>query len=189
MVKQSAAHKKPVFIALKRQIAAINNHFCPVGFALVDIADNTVFCLFGNHWAHFNTRFIKLADFQRPYFWCQLFNKAVGGVIPNSQYRRYGHTTLASRSIGRTHGRINRLPHVGVGHDDHMIFCPAQRLYTLAVTASPAINIFTNGSRPDKADRSDIRVIQNCIYRFLVAINNIQTAVWKSSFTQQLRQI
>ena len=146
MVKQCTANKKPVLIALKRQTTAINNHFCAVRFALIDITNNAVFCLLGDHWAHFNARFVKLANFQSSDLWRQFVNKPIGRVITNCQNRRYRHTAFTGRPIGRAHSRIHRLCHVGIRHDDHMIFCPTQCLYTFAIGASSAVNIFANSS-------------------------------------------
>ena len=122
MIKQSAADKKPVFISLQRQVTPVNDNFGAIRFALIDIANDTVFRVFGDHRPHLNTRLVKLANFQCPHFWRQLFNETICSVVADRQYRRHRHTAFASRPVSGAHRRINRLPHIGIRHDDHMIF-------------------------------------------------------------------
>ena len=181
-VQQRATDKIAILIALKFQPAAIDNNLGAILFTLIDIAFNTGLGFGRNDRAHFNARFVILADLQRPHLWRQLADKPVGRVIANRQHRGNRHAAFASRSVGRAHGRINRLIHIGIRHDDHVVLGTAQRLNTLAVGTAARIDIFADRGRADKADRRHIKVIEKRIDSFLIAMNNIETAIWQAGF-------
>jgi len=66
-----------------------------------------------------------------------------------------------------------------------MILGAAKGLYPLIVCRPCPIDIFGNRRRADKTDRLDARVGQQCIDRFLVAIDHIDHAVRATGFACQ----
>ena len=188
LVEQCAADEKTVLIALQAQPAAIDDHLGAVLLALVDITLDAFLRCGGDDRAHLDTRLVILADLQRPHLWRQLRHKAVRRLVANRQHRRDRHAALAGRAIGRAHRRVDSLVHIGVGHDDHVVLRPAQRLHPLAVRTATRIDILADRRRADKADGTDIGMIENRVDSFLITMNDVEDTVGKSGFGQQAGQ-
>ncbi len=118
----------------------------------------------------------------------QLFNQGICRGLANRHGHRNCHATFASRPVCSPHQGIDRLIHVGIRHNDHVVFRTTKRLTTFALRGCGFIDVFGNRGRPDKADRGDVRIKQKRINRFLVALNNVEYAIRKTGLGQPFRQ-
>ena len=74
----------------------------------------------------------------------QPLGQFIGCSLADRNGDRYRHTTLAGGAIAGANQRIDRLIHIGIGHDDHVIFCAAETLHAFAVLRGARINICRN---------------------------------------------
>ena len=187
-VEKRAADEEAVLVALQLQPAAVDDHIGAVFLALVNIALDPRLGFGGDHRTHLDARLVILADLQRAHLRRQLLDEPVGGVVTHGQNGRDRHAALAGRAIGRAHGGIDGLVHIGVGHDDHVVLRAAQRLHALAVGAAARIDVFADGGGADKADGGHIGMVEDRVDGFLVAMHDIETAFGKPSLGQHPRQ-
>ena len=80
---------------------------------------------------------------------------------------------------------IRRQVHIGVGQDDGVVLRPAQCLDPLAVRCGPLVYVLRDRRRPDKGNPINIRVLQQSVDRFLVAVQDVEDAVGKARVLPQ----
>ncbi len=68
-----------------------------------------------------------------------------------------------------------------------MVLGPAQRLHALAVGSALLMDVFSDRGRADKGNGLDVRVLQQCIDRHLVALHHIEDAIGQTGFLEQTR--
>ena len=66
----------------------------------------------------------------------ELFDQDIGGLLADRHSHRHRHAALAGRTVPGADQRVDRLVHVGVGHDDHVVLGAAEALHALAVSAA-----------------------------------------------------
>jgi hypothetical protein len=71
-----------------------------------------------------------------------------------------GHAALAGTAIGTCGERFDGLIHVGVGHDDEVVFRTAGRLDALAGRRAALVYVFGDRRGTDERNGGDCRVIQ-----------------------------
>ena len=91
------------------------------GDTLVDVAPDTLPGIRCDHRSHFRIGLTVGPDLERLDPRRQLFKHSVGRIVPDSNNHRYRHTAFARRTVGSTHHSIDHLPHIGIGHHDHVI--------------------------------------------------------------------
>ncbi len=101
---------------------------------------------------------------------------------------RHRHAALACRAVGGRHCGIGGQVDVGVGQHDHVVLGPAQGLHALAVPGAGLVHVACDWSGADEADGTDSRVLQQAVDGLHVAVHDIEHAVRKPGFSQELGQ-
>src|SRR5262249_19308212 len=94
----------------------------------------------------------------------------------------------AGRAVTGPDQRIDRLIYVGVRHHDHVILGAAEALHAFAVRTPRGIDVFCNGGRADETDRMHTGIGEQCVHRFLVAVDHVEHARWKSSVDEEFSE-
>ena len=105
-----------------------------------------------------------------------------GTTTGSAMQRSPALPNAAPREVG------DDLVDIGVGHDDAVVLRAAHRLDALAVQAAARIDVVRDVRRADEADRLDRGIIEDCVDRHLVAVNDIEDARRQPRFHHQLRE-
>ena len=105
------------------------------------------------------------------------FISAIGGLLADGHRDRDRHAAFAGRAVAGADQRIDGLVHVGVGHDDHVVFRAAEALHAFAGRAAARVDVLGDRGRADEADGLDVAIIEDGVDRFLVAVDDIEDAV------------
>ena len=140
--------------------------------------------LAGDERAHLGLGVGAGADFERAHPRHQLIHQPVAGAADRDGDRDR-HAALAGRAVGGAHQRIGRLVEVGVGHHHHVVFGAAQGLHAFPTLGGGSVDVMGDWCRADKADRGDIRVMQQGVDRLLVTVDDVEDARRQTGFGQQ----
>ena len=187
LVEQTAADEVAFFVALQLQTATVHGQFGAFLDAGVHVAGDPLQGLLGDQRPHLGFRIAVRADLETADLRCQAFHQRVARLA-DRDCDRNGHAALAGRAVGRAHQGVGGLVHVGVGHHDHVVLGAAQRLHPLIVRRALVIDVLGDRRGADEADRLDVRVPQDRVDRFLVAVDDVENALRQSGFQQQLGQ-
>ena len=184
-VKQRAADKIAVLIALQREAAAVDNQLGAFADALVDVTQHLFLVHLGDHGTHLGGIVGGRADLQRLDAGLEFFHQRIGGLFAHGDRDRDCHAALAGGAIARAHQRVGCLVHVGVGHDHHVVLGAAQGLHALAVGGAARIDIFGDRGGADKADRLDVGMVEQRVDGELVAVDDVEHAFGETGFLEQ----
>jgi len=107
---------------------------------LIDIAADALQRLAADQRPHLGVRPQAVADAQLPCALGQLRHQRLRAVAHQDRHRN-GHAALAGRAVRRADQRIDRLLEVRVGHHDHVILGPAERLHALARLGAAPVDV------------------------------------------------
>ena len=110
----------------------------------------------------------------------------VTGAVADSDGHWQRHAALAGRAVGRADDVLDRLIHIGVGHDDAVVLGPAHALHALTVGGAVHVNVVGDVRRADEGDGADLRRLQQAVDRFLVAMDDVEHAGRATRFYEQL---
>ena len=144
--------------------------------------------LAGNERTHLRGLVVRGTDPQPFDPRCEPGDQSIRDIIAHRYGDGDGHTALARRAEGCSQERIRGLIEVRVGHHDEMILRTTQRLYAFAVRRSLQVNVACNRRRAHEADSAYIRVMQQRVHRFLVALHDVEDAVREAGLLQQSGQ-
>ena len=128
----------------------------------------------------------RYTNFQGACFGNHAFDEFVGCLLANGNGHRQSHAAFARRAIGRADNIFDDLIHIRVRQDNAVVFRATHRLNALSVGRTSGIDILGNVRRADKADGLDVRMIEDCINDFLVAVHNVQNAFRRARLKEQL---
>ena len=86
--------------------------------------------------------------------------EVIGGFIPHRQHHRERHAALPRRTEACAHNGVGGHFHVGIRHENTVVFRATQCLTALSVGGRGLVNVFGNRRRADKAHRLHARVGQ-----------------------------
>ena len=118
----------------------------------------------------------------------ELCHQCIGRRLANGHGNRDRHAALAGRAITRTDQRIDGLVHVGVRHDQHVVLGTAEALRALAVVGGTRIDVMRDRGGADEAHRRDVRIIEDAVDRFLVAVDDVEDAGGQPRLEEQFGQ-
>ena len=180
VVKQGPAQEIPRRVG-NRVRASIDHQRCALARALFNIACNFGFMRRSNQRPHVLTCvFVVGIDAVANIQTARAFGQTIDQLIRNFTHRhrdRNRHAALACRAIRRARERIDHSVHIRIGHHQHVVFRPAQRLHTFAMRRSGFINILCNRRGANETHRRHIRVGEQAIHRNLITIDHIKHAI------------
>ena len=188
-VEQCRAQEEAALIVLEQEIAAVGHQLRPFGHALFDIAAHLVAMLGRYQRAHVVAVIRARADPQRLDAGDQPLDQAVRRFLAHRHGHADRHAALACRTVSRAHQIIDRLVHVRIGHDHHVVLCPAQRLHPLAGLRTAPVDILGHRRRSHEAHRRDPRIVEQRIHRKLVSLHHGEHPVGQAGLLQQQRQL
>ena len=113
----------------------------------------------------------------------------VRGVAHGEQHGD-GHAALARGAVGGAHRRVRRQVHVRVGQHDHVVLGPAQGLHALAVARARLVDVAGDRGRAHEAHRGHVRVLEEAVHRYLVAVDHVEHAPGQTRLREELgRQV
>ena len=166
------ADKVALFVAGHGGLAAIQHQLGTIGNAALNQALNAAQSTARNHRAHIGARLIAAADFQRFGFGDQVGQPLLR--LAHQHHHRQGHAALARCAKGGTGNGVQGLLFIGIGQHDGVVFCAHHALHALAVQAGAVVHMRAHVGRAHKADRLDVFVVANGVYRILAAVNHVQ---------------
>ena len=99
------------------------------------------------------------------------------------------HAALAGAAVGRRDERLHRLIQVGIGHDDEMVLRAAGRLHALAVRRAASRRCtWRSACEPTNEIAATLRMVEQRVDAFAVAVHDVEHAVRQAGFEQQLAQ-
>ncbi len=113
------------------------------------------------------------------------FDEGVGRFGADGHSDRQGHATFASRAIGGADDVLHHLVEVGVGHDNPVVLGTTHGLNTFPVGGARGIDVLSDVGRADEADGPDIRMGQQCVDGFLVAVDDLEDTFRQTGLDQQ----
>ncbi len=141
--------------------------------------------MFGCHQrTHFSVEVFAVLDHQRLHARHQAFDQFISDIA-NRHRDRDRHAALTRRTVGGADQGVDSLVQIGVRHHHKMILRAAERLHALAALRRFRIDVFRDRRGPDKRQRRDVRVFDQCIHGHLVAVHNVEHAVRQTGFLQQ----
>ncbi|MGC3971331.1 MAG: hypothetical protein QM775_29520 [Pirellulales bacterium] len=84
--------------------------------------------------------------------------------------------------------RLHRLIQIGVGHDDHMVLRATGRLHSFPVCGARLIDVFRHSRAADERYGPHLRMREQRVDRFLVAVQNVEDPRRQAGFMQELGQ-
>ncbi len=187
LIEQRAADKETLLMARHTMAASVHHQLGPGPHPFVDIARHLGQVRCRHQRPHLRIRCHPVLDLQCPYPRDQLFDQRVGH-LPHRHRHRDRHAALAGRPVGCAHQRIDGLLQIRIRHHHQMVLGPAQRLHPLAARRPLRIDVFGNRGRTDKGQRRHVRVLDQRIDRFLVAVHHIEHSIRQAGFLQQFGQ-
>ena len=112
--------------------------------------------------------------------------EVVGGRVADGDGDGDRHAALACRAVRGADESVGGLIEIGIGHDDHVVFCAAERLHALAVLCAFAVDVLGDGGRADEADGLDGGVREDGVDGGLVAVDDVEDAVGQAGFLEHL---
>ena len=189
MVEQCAAHPEaalaPFTRSLAVEVAAISQQLSALGHTLFDVAGDTCVRRAGHDGAHLGGEVGAVQHLQRLGAFQQLGHDLVGHIAHQHRHTDR-HTTFTRRAVARTDQRVHHLVDVGIGHDHHVVLRAAQRLHTFAVARTSLVDVVGNGRGADEADGLHVRVFDQCVHCFLVALHHVEHALGQPGLLQQV---
>ena len=113
-------------------------------------------------------------------------DQPVGGLLANGNGDGNRHAALAGRAVAGAHQRVGGLVHIGVGHDDHVVLGAAQRLHPFPVLGAGAVDVFGDRGGADEGHRLDVRVGEDGVDDFLVAVDDVEHTFREAGLAEQL---
>ncbi len=95
---------------------------------------------------------------------------------------------LAGGAVAGADQRVDRLVHVRVGHDDHVVLGAAEGLHALIVLAAFLVDVLGDRRGADEADRVDVRMMEQGVDGLLVAVDDVPHAVRHTGLLPHLGQ-
>ncbi len=188
LVEEAAAHEEALLVALHPEIPPVDEKLRAFLDAKRDVISDALEMRSRDHGPEIGGRIGREADFQTFDARDEPVEEALRRFFPDGNRDRNRHAALARRAIARADQRIDRLIHVGVGHNHHVIFGRAETLRPLSPRAGARIDIFGDLARAHESDRLHIRIVEKRIDGFPVAIDDIEHARRQSRFHHQLGQ-
>ena len=74
---------------------------------------------------------------------------------------------------------------IGVGHDDTVVLRAAKCLDALRILRAAMVDVMRDVGRADKADRRDVRMVEDRVDHLLVAVDHLQQAFGCARFEEQ----
>ena len=109
----------------------------------------------------------------------------VVGATADGDSDRDRHAALACRAIGGADQRVRGAVEVGVGHYHHVVLRPAQGLHAFAVGDALRLDVLRDRRRTDEGHGLYVRVFEQGIDRFLVALHHVEGSCRQAGFAQQ----
>ena len=178
MVDDRRAQEIAVLAAGDADGAAVDEHGRPRRFGFADVARDTLLRFGGDHWP-------EVAPRNHPSGEVDHAPDNVIGLRDRDHHRRR-HAALSRASRHRRNDVAAGHLRIGVGHDDEMILCSAERETALQIVRRAAIDDFRDLRRSDEADGADARVVADRFDRVPAAVHHLKHAVGKARFLQQL---
>ena len=100
--------------------------------------------------AHFRFRIRARSDFEAANLRRQRGDQPVRGRFAHRDRDGNRHATFAGGTKSSAHESVDRLVHVGIGHDDHVVLGAAQRLATLSCRRGRLIDVPCDRVDPTK---------------------------------------
>ena len=185
MVEQRATGEEAVFIAFDFVTAAIDNQRRAFFDAGADVVLDPVAGFTRDDRTHLGVEFHAVLDFQRAGALGQFRDDLVGHVADQHRYRDR-HAALAGRAISRADQTVDGLLDVGIGHHDHMVLGPAQRLDAFAVAGAGFVDVLGNRGRADKAQSLHVRMVEQTVDGQLVALQHGENALGQTGLREQI---
>ena len=186
MVEEGRADEEAFLMALQLEAAAVDDQLGAFVDAHLDVAFDPLLVRAADHRAVMGVGIGRDADAQRLDRRDQLLAQRVGGLVADRHDHRQRHAALAGRAEGGAGEVVDDLVEVGVGHDDAVVLGAAERLHALPVGGAAAVDILGDVGRSDEADRLDVRMVEDRVDHFLVAVDDVEDAVGKAGFLHQL---
>ena len=78
--------------------------------------------------------------------------------------------------------------HVCIGQDDHMILCAALALHAFATGGRARINMPGDGSRADKTNRANLRMVAERIDHVAAAVDEVYDSFWQAGLVEEFKE-
>lgn len=189
MIEQRTAHPEAALTAvaglLALEVSAVSQQLCTVLHARLDVFANARMRGSRHDGPHLSIQVGAVEYLQVPRALQQLGHDLVGDIA--YQYcDRDRHAALAGRPVTCADECINYLVDICIGHDHHVVLRPPQGLNTLALARASLVDVVGYRSRAHERHRFHIRVGQQRIHRFLVALNHVEDAIRQAGLFKQL---
>ena len=173
-------------MALEREAAAIDDELAALVDAHLDVVFDALLVGFADHRAVMRLGIGRDTDAQGLDCGNELLAQAIGGFVADRYDHGKSHAALARRAEGCSGEVVDDLIEVGVGHDDAVVLGAAECLDPLVVRGPARVDVLRDVAAADEAHGRDVRVVEDGVDHFLVAVDDVENAVGKARFLHQL---
>ena len=187
VVQDGGADPEAVLVAGDHEVAAVHHHGGAGGFGFGDDPDDAFLGRRGDDRAHFGVGHGAVVDLDGQGALLDLLDQQVGGLA-DGDGDRDGHAAFAGGAEGGGGEVVGGVVEVGVGQDDRVVLRPAQGLDALAVRGGGLVDVLGDRGGADEGDAVHVRVGQEAVDGFLVAVQDLEDAVGQAGLLPQLGQ-
>ena len=170
-----------------RRPAAIDNQRRALADAAIDESGDPVTRSAGDDGSHLDAGGVAGSGRHASRARRKTLHQRVGDVAHRNDGRD-GHAALAGRAVTGADDRFRREVEIGIGHDDRMVLGAAQRLHALAVARARLVDVFRDRRRADERYGAYLRMREQRVDGFLVAVNDVEHAIRKARLLQKLAE-
>ncbi|CAH0290989.1 hypothetical protein SRABI26_04230 [Arthrobacter sp. Bi26] len=185
MVQDGGADPEAVFVAGDHEVAAVHHHGGAGRFGFGDDLHDPFLGRRRDDRSHVRARRGAVVDLDGQGTLFDLLDQQVG-CFTDGDGDRDGHAALAGGAEGRGGEVVGGVVEVGVGQDDRVVLGAAEGLDALAVGGGGLVDVPGDRGGADEGDAVHVRVGQEAIDRFLVAVQDLENAVGQARVLPQL---
>ena len=183
VVDQGRAEPEAAVVDL--EVATIDDDRRSAVGSAADMCRNVVTVLGGDQRTHLSLGPVTRCDDDRRDPLLNRGDQRVGDVS-DCHRDRDGHAAFAGRTVRRGDGSVRRRVDVGVRQHNHVVLGAAECLDALSVSSRTFVDAARDRRGPHERDRLDVRVFDQAIHSFSVALHDVEHPWGKSGPIEEL---
>src|SRR6266851_493580 len=184
-VEYSWLHKTATLVFRDIRFAAVNNQLPAFLCSCVNQRLNSFPAILADYRSHLDIRIQSAANFKS----CRRGGDGLTECLlrfTHGDRHRNSQATLSSTAECTVTDDLGCHVHVCVRQDDDVVLGATLALHALAMFSTARIDVSRNRRRTNKADGSDLRMVDERVHNFLAAVDDVDHALGQTSLLKKL---